>query len=67
MRAMAKRVQVIFEGKSGFLISKKHVPFQGLSIWNPEEREPNDLVPLLPALAYVVWRTLSTCDDFSRR
>jgi len=29
-----------------------------LSIWQPEEREPNDLVPLMPALSYVIWRTL---------
>lgn len=59
-------VQVIFEGESGFLISKKRVPFRGLNIWQPEERKPNDLVPLMPALAYVIWRTLGTCDDFAR-
>jgi hypothetical protein len=63
---LGSSVQVIFEGENGFLISEKEVPFRGLSIWHPEEREPNDLVPLLPALAYVVWRTLGTCDEFSR-
>jgi hypothetical protein len=51
-------VQVIFEGENGFLISEMRVPFRGLSIWQPEEREPNDLVPLMPALSYVIWRTL---------
>lgn len=63
---LGSSVQIIFEGENGFLISEKQVPFRGLSIWHPEEREPNDLVPLLPALAYVVWRTLGTCDEFSR-
>jgi hypothetical protein len=59
-------VQVIFEGDDGFLISESRVPFRGMAIWQPEERLPNGLVPLLPALDYVVFRTLATCEDFSR-
>jgi hypothetical protein len=63
---LGSSVQIIFEGENEFLISQKQVPFRELNIWRPEEREPNDLVPLQPALAYVVWRTLGTCDAFSR-
>jgi hypothetical protein len=58
-------VQVIFEGDDGFLIDESRVPFRGLRIWQPEERQPQGLVPLLPALSYVIFRTLDTCDDGS--
>jgi hypothetical protein len=59
-------VPVIFEGENGFLISERRIPFRELRMWRSEEQEPNGLVPLMPALAYVIRRTLGTCDDFAQ-
>jgi hypothetical protein len=56
----------IFDGDDGFRVSAVRVPFQGLDIWRPEERHPNGLVPLLPALHYAIYRTLATCDEFGQ-
>jgi hypothetical protein len=56
----------IFDDESGFLVSAARVPFRGLDIWRPEERHPNDLVPLLPVLNYAIYRTLAICDEFGR-
>lgn len=56
----------IFEDDSGFLVAANRVPFRDLNIWRDEERHPNDLVPLPPALNYAVYRTIATCEGFSR-
>lgn len=59
------QVQTIFTGESGFLISKSLRPFLDMDVWQENERLPNDLVPLMPALGVVVYKTLEACDDFS--
>jgi hypothetical protein len=56
----------IFDDESGFLVSAASVPFRGLDIWRPEERHPNDLVPLLPVVNYAIYRTLAICDEFGQ-
>lgn len=59
------QVQAIFSGESGFLIQGSLVPFKTLDIWRDDEKQENDLVPLSPALGYVVYKTLAACEDFS--
>lgn len=59
------QVQTIFVGESGFLIKKALAPFQGIDLWDEDERLPNDLVPLLPALDLMVSNTLSVFEDFA--
>jgi hypothetical protein len=58
-------VQTIFNAESGFLIAERFTPFPDLLQWRDEEREPNDLVPLYPALETLIYRTLLVCDDFT--
>ena len=57
-------MQHIFEGDGAFLISSRFRPFPDMDLWADEERQPNDLVPLLPALQMLVYRTITICDDF---
>lgn len=59
------QVQTIFSSKNGFLIQHSLKPFSDMAIWSEEEKQPNDLVPLFPALCVVVHKTLSVCEDFS--
>lgn len=59
------QVQTIFSSESGFLIQHSLKPFSDLVIWSEEEKQPNDLVPLFPALCAIVLKTLSACEDFS--
>jgi hypothetical protein len=59
------QVQTIFSGESGFLIQASLRPFSTMKIWREEEKQPNNLVPLLPALGMVIHNTLSACEDFS--
>lgn len=59
------KIQTIFSGESGFLIRRSLKPFSTMRIWREDERQENDLVPLLPALGFVVHKTLSACEDFS--
>jgi hypothetical protein len=59
-------VAIIFDGEEDFLIGEARVPFREMNIWQEKERQPNALVPLMPALGFVIYRTLETCDDFSR-
>jgi hypothetical protein len=58
-------VQIIFEGDTGFLIRETLVPFSVLPIWKADERTETGLVPLFPALGYLVSETLGVCEDFS--
>lgn len=59
------RVQHIFEGDGRFLIAKGLLPFPDLLLWDEDERQPNDLVPLMPAVETLIFRTLVVFDDFS--
>jgi hypothetical protein len=59
-------VEIIFDGDSDFFISETRVPFTNMNIWRELERLPNGLVPLTPALGYVIYRTLETCETFSQ-
>jgi hypothetical protein len=58
------QVQSIFDGERGFLVAGKLRPFSDWNIWRDDEREQNDLVPLLPALGLIVHHTLLACEDF---
>jgi hypothetical protein len=59
-------VQTIFSDEKDFLISGHLRPFSAMTIWRDEERRPNDLVPLLPALSTMIYGTLSACGAFSK-
>lgn len=59
------QVQTIFSSDAGFLVQHSLKPFSNMNIWSDEEKQPNDLVPLLPALGIVIHKTLSACEDFS--
>lgn len=59
------QVQTIFSSDSGFLVQHSLKPFSTMRIWSDDEKHPNDLVPLLPALGVVIHKTLSACEDFS--
>lgn len=58
------QVQHIFHGDECFLIASCFTPFPDTMLWDENERHPNDLVPLLPAIETLIFRTLAVCDDF---
>ncbi|WP_175772443.1 hypothetical protein [Paraburkholderia phenazinium] len=58
-------VQTIFSDDEGFLISGHLRPFESMAIWRDEEKRPNGLVPLVPALSTMIYGTLSACGAFS--
>lgn len=55
----------ILHGDLGFLVPERLRPFSALGIWREDERKPNGLVPLMPAIAVIVYRTLIACERFS--
>jgi hypothetical protein len=59
------RVQTIFVAEKGFLIANYLKPFSDMKIWYGEEKEPNGLVPLRPALGAIIYQTLSACEEFA--
>lgn len=59
-------VSSVFVDEKGFSVSRHDKPFDKMDIWTPAEISPNDVVPLEPAVSYVVWKTLSACEDFSQ-
>jgi hypothetical protein len=59
------RVQSVFSDETGFLIAESFRPFSTMNIWRKGEKQPNNLVPLLPALGMVIHNTLLACEDFS--
>jgi hypothetical protein len=59
-------VQTIFDGDDGFLIAGHLRPFSSMQIWREEEKQPNNLVPLLPALSAMIYGSLAVCGAFSR-
>jgi hypothetical protein len=58
------QMQTIFDGDRGFLVAAHLRPFSDWNIWREDEREPNNLVPLLPALGLIVHHTLNACEEF---
>lgn len=58
------QVQHIFSGDGCFLIGSQFTPFPDMVLWDDDERRENDLVPLMPAIETLVYRTLAVCDDF---
>ncbi len=59
------QVQNVFTVDDNFLISHELTPFPNLVLWTDSERQENDLVPLLPALQMLIFRTMAICEDFS--
>jgi hypothetical protein len=59
------QVQTIYPGDNGFLISDSVRPFSSMKIWREDEKQTNNLVPLMPALGTVIRNTLAACEDFS--
>jgi hypothetical protein len=59
-------VQVVFDGEDDFEISENRLPFSEMNIWQDADRRPNGLVPLMPALGFMIYRTLECCDYFSQ-
>ena len=60
------QVQTIFSDDADFLISGHLRPFESMKIWRDHERQPNNLVPLRPAINALVYRTLAVCERFSQ-
>ncbi|WP_372097717.1 hypothetical protein [Tistrella mobilis] len=58
------QLQHIFDGDGCFLIASRFTPFPDMVLWDDSERRPNDLVPLMPAVETLIFRTLAVCDDF---
>lgn len=59
------QVQTIFSGEDGYLVSSDFKPFIGMNIWVEADKQVNDLVPLMPALGMVAYKTIMMCNDFS--
>ncbi|WP_440983445.1 hypothetical protein [Shinella sumterensis] len=59
------QVPYIFGGDGQFLISLKENPFPDIGIWNETERGRNDLLPLLPVIEVLIYRTFLICDELS--
>lgn len=61
------QVQTIFRGENGFFLSGNLRPFSKWNIWHDDERDSNNLVPLIPALGFIIHKTLSACEDLFHR
>ena len=59
------RVSTIFNGDTEFLITRRLGPFRDLEIWREEEKQANELGPLMPALGLMIHGVLAACDDFA--
>jgi hypothetical protein len=59
------QVQTIFSSEDGYLINSSLRPFADMDIWTESEINKNILVPLMPALGMVVYRTILTCEEFT--
>lgn len=59
------QVQTIFSGDSGYLVNLNFKPFGDMKVWREADKLNNDLVPLMPALGMVAFKTLLVCEDFS--
>lgn len=61
-----KPVDIIFKGEAAFQVQRRLGPFRDLDIWDENEVEPNEIVPLLPILAQIIHGTFFACEDFAR-
>ena len=55
----------IYVTEKGFAVDKDQQPFASFNVWNEEHMLPNGLSSLRPAIAYVIIKTLTACEDFS--
>ena len=55
----------IFGGSGPFVIALRDNPFPELGIWEESERQPNDLVPLLPVLETLLYRSFLVCNELA--
>lgn len=60
------QIETIFQGDETFLIRSDMRPFVDLVHWDDSEKQTNNLVPLVPAIETIVFRTISVCDDLTR-
>lgn len=59
------QVQTIFSSDDGYLVNSSLKPFDQMDIWTENEKNANILVPLMPALGMVVYRTILMCEEFT--
>jgi len=59
-------VQTIFVADDGFRIAGHLRSFHGVDMWRAGERDQAGHVPLIPALNFIVFKTLGACEDFGR-
>lgn len=59
------RVQTIFNGDDGFLITKDLGSFRDIAIWRDHEIITNGLAPLGPVLNLIIHGTIAACEDFA--
>jgi hypothetical protein len=59
------RVQTIFHGETGFLITNSLGSFRDINIWRESEVVANGLAPLTPVLNLIIHGTLAACEDFA--
>ena len=59
------RVQTIFHGETGFLITNSLGSFRDINIWREPEVIANGLAPLAPVLNLIIHGTLAACEDFA--
>lgn len=58
-------IDTVFSTEHGFAVSRKNDPFRGIYNWPDDCELPNSLVPMRPALATMVWKTISATNDFA--
>ncbi len=55
----------IFAGEGQFVIALRDNPFPDIGAWEESERQKNDLVPLLPVLETLLYRSFLACDQLA--
>ena len=55
----------IYGGEGPFVIALRDNPFPTLGIWEESERQTNDLVPLLPVLETILYRSFVVCNELA--
>lgn len=53
----------MFVGEDGVRIPSAQLPFAKFMNWRPDDVTGNDLVPLFPAVAMMVFRTVAAVED----
>lgn len=59
------QVQTIFSSEDGYFVNSTLRPFADMDIWDETEIPKGNLVPLMPALGMVAYRTLLMCEEFT--